>query len=103
MFLGLLRQGVHPAFKNLYKRYPISSHKQYNKLVRTLSALGNWCPVFSADNVEHLPQMVFPFIKVIPNDDLLVFELIVAIIVQYQQVWYEGYPAEPLVIINSIE
>jgi hypothetical protein len=24
-------------------------------LVRTLSALGNWCPVFAADNVDFLP------------------------------------------------
>jgi hypothetical protein len=68
-----------------------------------LSALGNWSPVFAADNVDHLPQMVFPFIKVIPNDDLLVFEIIVALIIQYQQTWYEGYPAEPLVVMNAIE
>ena len=47
--------------------------------------------------------MVFPFIKVIPNDDLLVFELIVALITQYQQTWYEGYPAEPTVVMTAIE
>ena len=82
-FQGLLRKGVHPAFKTLHRRYPITQNRQYNKLVRTLSALGNWCPVFAADNVEFLPQMVFPFIKVIPNDDLLVFELVMALIVQY--------------------
>lgn len=80
---GLLRKGVHPAFKQLHRRYPINSHRLYNKLVRTLSAFGNWCPVFAADNVEHLPSMVFPFIKVIPNDDLLVFEVVMALIVQY--------------------
>ena len=71
--------------------------------MRTLSALGNWCPVFAADNVEHLPQMVYPFIKIIPNDDLLVFELVLALIMQYQQAWYEGYPAEPLVVLNAVE
>lgn len=68
-----------------------------------MSALGNWCPVFAADNVEFLPQMVFPFIKVIPNDDLLVFELVVALITQYQQTWYEGYPGEPTVVMSAIE
>jgi len=102
-FNGLLRKGIQPAFKGLHKRYPINSHRLYNKLVRTLSALGHWCPVFSSDNVEHLPQMIFPFIKVIPNDDLLVFEVIMAIIVQYQQTWYEGYPAEPIVVMSAIE
>lgn len=47
--------------------------------------------------------MVFPFIKVIPNDDLLVFELILALIVHYQQTWYEGYPAEPLVVMTAMD
>jgi len=42
-FNSLLRKGVHPAFKVLHKRYPINSHRMYNKLVRTLSALGSWC------------------------------------------------------------
>jgi hypothetical protein len=47
--------------------------------------------------------MIFPFIKVIPNDDLLVFEIILALITHYQQTWYEGYPAEPIVVLNAIE
>lgn len=102
-FASIIRKGVHPAFKVLHKRYPINSHRLYNKLVRTLSAFGSWCPVFNADNVEHLPQMVFPFIKCIQNDDLLVFELVMAVIVQFQQTWYEGYPAEPLVPLQAIE
>lgn len=102
-FTALLRKGVHPAFKTLHRRYPISSNRLYNKLVRTLSALGSWCPVFAADNVEHLPQMVYPFIKVIPNDDLLVFELMLALILQYQQAWYETYPGEPTSVLAAIE
>jgi hypothetical protein len=43
--------------------------------------------------------MVYPFIKVIPNDDLLVFELILALILQYQQAWYESYPGEPIAVL----
>ena len=73
------RKGVHPVFKHLYKKYPIGQHRLYNKLVRTLSCLGSWCPIFY--DVEYLPQIVFPFIKVIPNDDLLVFETVMALIV----------------------
>jgi hypothetical protein len=74
-----MRRGVHPVFKNLHKKYPISSYRLYNKLVRTLSALGYWCPIFL--DVEYFPSIVFPFIKSIPNDDLMVFETVLAIIV----------------------
>lgn len=102
-FSAILKKGIHPAFKALHKRYPINSHRLYNKLVRTLSALGSWCQVFNADNVEYFPQMVFPFIKCIQNDDLLVFELVLSVIVQFQQTWFEGYPAEPLVPLQAIE
>jgi hypothetical protein len=92
-YAALVRRGVHPVFKNLHKKYPIAQNKLYNKLVRTLSALGFWSPIFL--DIEFLPQIVFPFIKLIPNDDLLVFELIMAIIVQYMQTWFENYPGDP--------
>ena len=77
-FSNLLRKGVHPAFKHLHKKYPISSYRLYNKLVRTLSAIGYWCPIFL--DVEYFPSIIFPFIKSIQNDDLLVFELSLSLI-----------------------
>ena len=80
-FQGLLARGVHPAFKDLHKRFPVASYRLYNKLVRILSALGHWSPVML--DVTFLPQIVFTFLKVIPNDDLLVFELIMSLIVQW--------------------
>jgi hypothetical protein len=80
-FSVLMKRGIHPVFKFLHKKYPIAEHRLYNKLVRTLSTLGNWSPIFL--DVEYLPSIVFPFIKVIPNDDLMVFELVMALIVQY--------------------
>jgi len=100
-YSNLIRKGVHPAYKSLHKKYPISSYKLYNKLVRTLSALGFWCPVFL--DVDYFPSVVFPFIKVIPNDDLLVFELIMALVVQWMQNWFENYPAEPVLTLQAVE
>jgi len=69
--------------------------------VRILSALAHWSPIFL--QVEYLPQIVFPFLKVIPNDDLYVFELIMALIVQWMQVWFEQYPAEPVSVLEAVE
>lgn len=96
-FANLIRKGVHPAFKSLHKKYPIASYRLYNKLVRTLSALGHWSPIFL--DVDYLPSIVFPFIKTIPSDDLLVFELLLSLIAHWMQTWFEGYPAEPLHIL----
>ena len=99
-FQGLLGRGVHPVFKDLHKRFPVSSYRLYNKLVRIMSALGHWSPIFL--DVSYMPQIVFPFLKVIPNDDLFVFELIMSVIVQWMQVWFESYPAEPHSICLAI-
>ena len=96
-FQGLLNRGVHPAFKTLHKRYPIDSARLYNKLVRIMSALGHWSPIFL--DVDFFPSIVFPFIKLIPNDDLFVFEIIMSLICQWMQVWFEHYPSEPLAIL----
>ena len=73
----------------------------YNKLVRILSALGHWSPVFC--DISFLPAIVLPFLKVIPNDDLFVFELIMSLIIQWMQVWFESHPAEPLSICLAVE
>ena len=62
-FEGLIRQGPHPSFQALHKRFPLKSYKLYNKLVRVLSALAHWCPLFA--EVDYLPQVVFPFVKAI--------------------------------------
>ncbi len=80
-FENLVAQGVHPAYKNLHKKYPINSYRLYNKLVRTLSALGYWCPLCL--DIEFLPALVFPFLKSIPNDDLMLFEIMVAFITHW--------------------
>jgi hypothetical protein len=65
-----------------------------------LSALGHWSPIFL--DVDYLPSIVFPFIKIIPNDDLLVFEIIMALIVQYMQTWFECHPSEPVSVLTAI-
>ena len=96
-----MNRGVHPAFKDLHKRFPVSSYRLYNKLVRILSALGYWSPVFC--DVSFLPNIVLPLLKAIPNDDLVVFELVMSLIVQWMQVWFEAHPAESLLVCNSIE
>ena len=52
-FQGLLSRGIHPAFKDLHKRLSVASYRQYNKLVRILSALAHWSPVFV--DVSYMP------------------------------------------------
>lgn len=99
-FQGLLSRGVHPSFKSLSKRLPVESTRLYNKLVRILSALASWSPIFA--EVEYLPTTVLALLKIIPNDDLYALELVMSLIVQWMQVWFETYPCEPAAVIGAV-
>lgn len=47
--------------------------------MRILSVLAYWSPIFA--EVDFMPTIVIAFLKIIPNDDLLVVELVMALIV----------------------
>ena len=51
----------HP-FPDLEKRFPNHSRRVYGRLSKVLLALANWCPLMG--QIEFLPQMVFPFVKI---------------------------------------
>ena len=74
-FETFIKQDPHYAYTDLYERFEVKSSRLYNKLVRILSALSHWCPLFA--EVTYLPELVFPFVKLIKNDDLVLFEVLV--------------------------
>jgi len=80
-FESYLKKGIHPVFSNLDERFPIKSSYKFNKLVRLLSALANWCPVFA--EIDYLPKLVYPFIWIIKNDDLVLFETVMSFFTQH--------------------
>lgn len=100
-FTALLNRGVHPNFKNLHKRLNVESSRVYNKLVRLFSAVSYWSPIFA--EVDFMPRLMLPFIKLISTDDLLVFEIILSLIVQWMQVWFEAFPSEPASVVQAID
>jgi hypothetical protein len=52
-----------------------------NKLARICSALAHWSPLFA--EVEYLPDIVFPFLKIIKADDLVLFEVVMSFLMQF--------------------
>jgi len=94
VFESYIKRDPHPAYAQLYKTYSVKSYRLYNKLVRILSALAHWCPLFA--EVSYLPDLVFPFVKAIKYDDLVLFEVIVSFLMQHCQLWFERFPHEPL-------
>ncbi|XP_035133434.1 TBC1 domain family member 31 isoform X10 [Callithrix jacchus] len=100
-FSSLTDKGTHVAFLNLQKKYPIKSRKLLRVLQRTLSALAHWSVIFS--DTPYLPLLAFPFVKLFQNNQLICFEVIATLIMNWCQHWFEYFPNPPINILSMIE
>mmetsp|Transcript_7554 Transcript_7554/g.14056 ORF Transcript_7554/g.14056 Transcript_7554/m.14056 type:complete len:1248 (+) Transcript_7554:1420-5163(+) len=100
-YTGLYNKGVHSAWAQLHKKYPVKSQQLFSKLERVLSTLAYWSPIFG--EVEYLPEIVFPFVKVCTGDDLTCFELIITFFLNWLQDWLVNYPNPPVSFLNAVE
>uniref|UniRef100_A0A8D0ZP29 TBC1 domain family member 31 n=1 Tax=Sus scrofa TaxID=9823 RepID=A0A8D0ZP29_PIG len=100
-FSNLLDKGIHVAFLNLEKTYPIKSRKLLRVLQRTLSALAHWSTIFS--DTPYLPLLAFPFVKLFQNNQLICFEVVATLIISWCQHWFEYFPNPPINVLSMIE
>lgn len=100
-FSSLMDKGVHMAFLNLQRQYPIKSRKLLRVLQRTLSALAHWSAIFS--DTPYLPLLAFPFVKLFQNNQLICFEVVATLITNWCQHWFEYFPNPPINVLSMIE
>uniref|UniRef100_A0A3B5MFS1 TBC1 domain family member 31 n=1 Tax=Xiphophorus couchianus TaxID=32473 RepID=A0A3B5MFS1_9TELE len=100
-YSSLTDKGLHSAFLTLHDKYPIKSHKLQRGLQRLLSALAHWAAIFA--EVEYIPLLSFPFVKLFQNNPMLCFEVLATVIVNWCQHWFEYFPNPPLNILSMAE
>ncbi|KAM6216081.1 TBC1 domain family member 31 [Rhynchocyon petersi] len=100
-FSSLLDKGVHVAFLSLQETYPIRSRKLLRVLQRTLSALAHWSAIFS--ETPYLPLLAFPFVKLFQNNQLVCFEVVATLLINWCQHWFEYFPNPPINILSMLE
>ncbi|XP_028392859.1 TBC1 domain family member 31-like [Dendronephthya gigantea] len=100
-FCSLVDKGTHSAFVRLHENYPIKSRKLLRILQRILSALAHWSAVFG--ETEYLPLLVFPFVKLFQNNQLICFEVVATVLVNWCQNWFEFFPNPPINLLGMVE
>ena len=70
--------------------------KVASRMQNLMSQLTEWCPL--VPHIEFLPQALSNLAKVIP-DPLLLLEVSMALIVFWQQHWYEAFPSPPVLLM----
>ncbi|XP_061851401.1 TBC1 domain family member 31 isoform X2 [Colius striatus] len=100
-FSSLIDKGTHSAFVNIQNEYPIKSRKLLRVLQRTLSALAHWSAIFA--ETPYIPLLAFPFVKLFQNNQLICFEVVATVIVNFCQHWFEYFPNPPVNILSMME
>ncbi|NXX55824.1 TBC31 protein, partial [Scopus umbretta] len=100
-FSSLIDKGTHSAFVNLQNEYPIKSRKLLRVLQRTLSALAHWSAIFA--ETPYIPLLAFPFVKLFQNNQLICFEVVATVVVNFCQHWFEYFPNPPVNVLSMME
>ncbi|XP_070163117.1 TBC1 domain family member 31 isoform X2 [Polyergus mexicanus] len=86
---------------NTLKDHPLVDRSKASLLAMIMDCLLQWCPLLIQSSF--LPNLAFPFLVVFQKDPLLTFELILSILLNYCQKWFEYHPLPPLNILGIIE
>lgn len=100
-YAALIDKGIHPAYKDIEKQFTIHSSITLKNLKRLLSCLAHWCPLFGV--MKFLPGFVFPFVKVLQKDPLLLFECVATVLINFCQLWFEYAPFPPISVLAMVE
>ncbi|ELW49080.1 WD repeat-containing protein 67 [Tupaia chinensis] len=79
----------------------LKGYGEYPTKYRTLSALAHWSVIFS--DTPYLPLLAFPFVKLFQNNQLICFEVVATLIINWCQHWFEYFPNPPINILSMIE
>ncbi|XP_029156000.1 TBC1 domain family member 31 [Nylanderia fulva] len=86
---------------NTWKDHPLADRSKASLLAMTMDCLSQWCPLLIQS--PFLPSLIFPFLVVFQKDPLLAFELVLSILLNYCQKWFEYHPLPPLNVLGIVE
>ena len=92
---------THPIFANMEDYYPINDHKIFLKTQNICSSIAYWAP--NIGNVTYLPNIIYPFIKCFPGEELFIFETVMALLSSVYKYLIEYFPSFPSIHIGLVE
>ncbi|XP_076814472.1 TBC1 domain family member 31-like [Clavelina lepadiformis] len=100
-FSSLTNKGTHIAYAAIEEKFPVKSGRLMRVLRSTLSVLAHWSAIFS--ELDYLPLIAFPFVKLFHNNHLLCFEMIATVLTNWCQHWFDFFPNPPVNILSMVE
>ncbi|XP_043642335.1 TBC1 domain family member 31 [Drosophila teissieri] len=92
-FQELIKLGAPLMVRNRAKKLKIRNDQQRRVVIKIWSCLAQWCKVLA--HADFLPHLIFPFVKQMPKNSLVCFELIATLVLNHFQLWFEFHPLPP--------
>lgn len=92
-FQDLIQMGTPTEVSVRLKSFPIKNSTLKRALEKCWSGLAQWCKVLAYN--ESIPTLIFPFVKMFPQNSLITFEICVTLILNQFQLFFEYHPLEP--------
>ncbi|EDW92618.1 TBC1 domain family member 31 [Drosophila yakuba] len=92
-FQELIKLGAPLMVRNRAKKLRIRNDQQRRVVIKIWSCLAQWCKVLA--HADFLPHLIFPFVKQMPKNSLVCFELIATLVLNHFQLWFEFHPLPP--------
>ncbi len=94
-------KGIHPYYMNMKNFFPISENKMFVRVQKLCSLITFWSP--NIGQISYLPNIIFPFAKCFPGDDIFVFETVMSLLLSVYKYFFEFYPNFPVTHIKLVE
>lgn len=53
--------------------------------------------------VDFLPSLIFPFIRLFPADNVVCFEMVASILLNWGRRWFEFFPNPPSAVLKHVD
>lgn len=100
-FSKLHKKPIHPGISSLKNNFPIENQSIYNNLQKILSNLGYHCTLFP--EIDFFPAMIFPFVKILEDNQILCFEVILSFLMNWGRDFFMDFPNPPIGYLEKIE
>ncbi|KAI9002277.1 WD40-repeat-containing domain protein, partial [Gaertneriomyces semiglobifer] len=100
-YQALMQQGIHVSVTHFRRTFPLKNETLAKSMQRVLSSLAYWSPIF--DGMDYLPSFVFPFIKLFHKNIFAGFEVVMTLLTNWCQKWWEYHPSPPLECLTVVE
>lgn len=94
-------KGIHPLYQDFKKIFPIDNNSMLIRMQKLCSLIAYWSP--NVGQISYLPNLIYPFAKCFPGDDIFVFETVMALLLSVYKYCIEFYPNFPITHIKLVE